>query len=351
MDALISGTTGRALLVDVGQLKSFDVDDPSKLVSRRPSDFAYLFGEMRDLRVLENTDIESVQHELKHDSDCALALDLTLISLDPELASEIRKEAIEGLDELLTGRVVESLENILYARPLTEAADLAGASKLSAHARVTRVSALFHRLERYQPVISQVSAAWDTIPTKVFGSYDHQAAFQRVAAREGLFRSLVKTRCDWSKVFVVISNVSRNGHLKHLHDHRKVLQQWAASLIAMGHQFGPGLEAEEQSYERTSRELTPNDLPQPVSQDAEDSPIALPSVHTPETMPAARYLTDLLKQLSPEDQMLFDLTFDGYDAREIAVMLGISEPAVRKRNSRLMQKLRRLVQQGERAHA
>jgi len=116
MDAVISGRAGRALLLDGESLKSFDVDDPSELVSRQQSDLPYLFGETQDLRVIENADLESIQQELKQDCEWNWALDLALISLDAELPDEIRKEALEGLDELLAdNRVVERLENILYA--------------------------------------------------------------------------------------------------------------------------------------------------------------------------------------------------------------------------------------------
>ena len=97
MDALISGANGRALLLDAGSLKSFDVDEPTKLLLRRPADFAYLFGEMQDLRVLEDTDIESVREEATTRLRfCIGAGAVALISLDSELPDDIRIEAMEG---------------------------------------------------------------------------------------------------------------------------------------------------------------------------------------------------------------------------------------------------------------
>src|SRR5438045_561883 len=192
MDAVISGRAGKALLLDGESLKSFDVDDPYKLVPRQQSDLPYLFGETQDLRVIESADIKSIQRELKHDCEWNWALDLTLISLDAELPDEIRKEALEGLDELLIdNRVVEHLENILYARPLPEDADLAGALKLCDEAHSTNTFALLQDFQEHQPLIDEVSEAWDTIPTKTFGGYDQQAEFQHVTVREWLFRALV----------------------------------------------------------------------------------------------------------------------------------------------------------------
>src|SRR5437588_4534999 len=101
MDAVISGRAGKALLLDGGSLKSFDIDDPSKLVPRQQSDLPYLFGEGQDLRIIEDSDIQSVAQELEAESNLTLALDLTLISLDEELEDDIPKDALQDLDELL----------------------------------------------------------------------------------------------------------------------------------------------------------------------------------------------------------------------------------------------------------
>src|SRR6266576_823343 len=114
MNAVISGTAGTALLVDGKSLMSFDVDHPSERVVRQQSDLPYLFGEGRDLRIIENSDIDSIGRELEAESNLALALDLTLISLDEELEEEIRSDAIKDLDELLVNlQLSERLEGIL----------------------------------------------------------------------------------------------------------------------------------------------------------------------------------------------------------------------------------------------
>lgn len=234
MDALISGTNGRALLLDAGQLTSFDVDDPSDLVPRTAADFAYLFGEMQDLRVLEDTDIESVRRELKVDSDSALALDLALISLDAELPDEIRKEALQSLGELLADdQIVERLENILYARPLPEDSDLRGALQLCKASRPLLTLRLLRRFEERQPFISEVSEAWDLIPTKVFGDYDQKEEFLHTAAREGLFRSLVLTRETQNTTSTFLLTAGLNNSVRQLSNHRQVLQDWTASFRQM----------------------------------------------------------------------------------------------------------------------
>jgi tetratricopeptide (TPR) repeat protein len=235
MDALISGSNGRALLFDGGSLKSFDEDDPSMLAPRVPADFAYLFGEMQDLRVLENTNIEAVRQELKRDSDCTIALDLALILLDAELPDDIRQEALEGLDDLLADdRIVEHLEKIFYARPLPEDSDLRGAVRLCEAKQSSRISNFLRILQVREPFVSEVSEAWDAIPTKVFGDYDQQAEFQHTVVREGLFRTLVIARERQSTISTFLLNAGLNSAITQLRNHRQVLQQWTSSFRDAG---------------------------------------------------------------------------------------------------------------------
>src|SRR6202140_3013907 len=269
MNAVISGTAGRALLVDGKSLKSFDVDDPSKLVDRRQSDLRYLFGEGRDLRSIENSDIGSIASELKSDSDSALALDLTLISLDEELEADIREDALRDLDELLVeNQLVVRLENILYARPLPDDGDLVGALKLCADARLRGALSLLQRFEEHQSVIVEVSSAWDIIPTKVFGSHDHRADFLHMAVREGIFRALVlalarprqprilerqtEIQANLSTFYL---NASLNPSVKGLRNHSQVMQSWINSFRLHGNAvtIKPEIEEEERETEPRRR--------------------------------------------------------------------------------------------------
>lgn len=236
MDAVISGRAGRALLLDGDSLESFDVDDPSNLVSRGRTDVPYLFGETQDLRVLQDTTLEAARQELQHDYDSSCALDLTLISLDAELPNDIRREALEGLDELLAdGRIIERLENILYARPLPEEADLVGALELSSGANLS--NALLLSFQKRQLLITEVTEAWDTIPTKIFGGYERQAEFQHVAISEGLFRTLVTTRETKGTIATFLLNASLNKSIQQLRNYRQVLQHWTNPFRQMSDAF------------------------------------------------------------------------------------------------------------------
>ena len=266
MNAVISGTAGTALLVDGESLMSFHVDDPSTLVERQQSDLPYLFGEGRDLRIIENADTESIATELKSETDLALALDLTLISLDEELEEDIRKDALQDLDELLVDdHLVVRLENILYARPLPEDGDLVGARKFCADSDPANAPSFLQRLEERQSVIAEVSAAWDAIPTKVLGSRDNHIEFQQVAVREGLFRSFVlvlakphqsrmreqtETQANLTTFFL---NSSLNPSVKGLRNHRQVMQSWINSFRVRGEAPSIKHEIEEEEIEAAPR--------------------------------------------------------------------------------------------------
>jgi anti-sigma regulatory factor (Ser/Thr protein kinase) len=231
VQAVISGRAGKALLLNEGLLKSFDVADPSNLASRQVADLPYLFGDSQDLRIIENADLNSIARELENDCHWNLALDLTLLSLDPELPDHIRSRALQDIEQLLIDdQLVVRLENIIYARPIPEDGDLAGALDLCINASVQNMGDLLRRVEERQSLIGEVSASWQTIPTKIFGSYENQAEFQRFAVREGLFRSLVLTRHDEGKIASFLRNTCLSPLIRRMPNYWQVLQHWIGLL-------------------------------------------------------------------------------------------------------------------------
>jgi tetratricopeptide (TPR) repeat protein len=237
MNAVISGIAGRALLIDGDSLKSFDVDDPSKLVVRQHADVPYLFGEGRDLRVIEDANLDLIAKELKSDTNLALALDLALISLDEEVEEDIRKDAINELEDLLDDAPLrERLEGILYAHPIPADGDLAGALRSCDRSHFPNSFALFHDLERRQALISKVCAGWDVIPTKIFGGYERQSEFERIAAQRGLFRSLVLTLENLQSVSTFLLTAGLDHSITQLNNYRQVLQTWASPYREIGEQ-------------------------------------------------------------------------------------------------------------------
>jgi tetratricopeptide (TPR) repeat protein len=228
MNAVISGAAGKALFSDGRSLKCFDIDDPSKLADCRQSDIPYLFGEARDLRVIENVELDLIVRELKSESDLSIALDLTLIALDAELDEDIRKDAIQDLDDLLADtELKERLESILYGRPVPDDGDLQGALRFCDKSRLANSFGFFQDLNRRQPLISKVNDAWEVIPTKIFGGHDERMNFQRVAVKRGLFRSLILTLETSQSFATFLLSAGLDDAIKQLHNYRQVLQVWS----------------------------------------------------------------------------------------------------------------------------
>lgn len=225
MNALISGRTGRALIVDGESLASFDVGDPSILIPRHIGELPFLFGDAVNLRVIEDSDIDTIRRELQHSHDCESAMDLTLISLDPELSNEIRREAIEDLEGLLSNSVVfEYVESIFYGSPLPKSADIEGAIDCCNKAKSANTLDFLQRVKNHQPSISEVNQAWDAIPTEVFGGPEQRSQFMHQAVVEGLFRSLALMR---ARPITADSLFIRAGlNIQALPNYHEILRRW-----------------------------------------------------------------------------------------------------------------------------
>lgn len=222
MNAIVSGRSGRALIIEGDSLRSFDVNDPSKIVPRQKADLPYLFGEASDLRILENTSLESVERELRNERNFTWALDLTLISLDAEQPGDIREEGIVALEELIANdKTVEKVENVLYAQVLPDTADLKGALELCDKRKTSHE--FLWRLHESQPRISAVSCAWESIPTESFVSPESRNEFRAVAVREGLFRKLV---LGLPTTITVFRHAASNPSIQKLPNHQRILAEW-----------------------------------------------------------------------------------------------------------------------------
>src|SRR5947209_16167054 len=102
MDAIISGRAGVALLIAGEVLSSFDVEDPATLLPRRPADLRLLFGEAPDIQFLEGVNHAEAAQQLERAFNCASALDLALILFDSELTDDVRDDAADELERLLS---------------------------------------------------------------------------------------------------------------------------------------------------------------------------------------------------------------------------------------------------------
>ncbi|HVF91099.1 MAG TPA: hypothetical protein VNH22_13605, partial [Blastocatellia bacterium] len=227
MNAVISGRAGTALLINGDLLQSLDVGDPDTLVPRRQSEVPFLFADSADLQFLENIDPLQVKKELELACNSSLALDLMLILLDVELSIEVRTEASTELEELFAdSKVIESLESILYAKPLPKIADLEGALDCCSQSKAPITRTFLKRLEEHQTAIREVSLVWESIPETIFGGSKEKTEFHQTALREGLFRKLAVARDSVAKLNPFLVTSLSNNAVRKLPNHRDVLQRW-----------------------------------------------------------------------------------------------------------------------------
>ncbi|MDT5269405.1 MAG: hypothetical protein QOH49_1591 [Acidobacteriota bacterium] len=249
MDAMISGRAGVAFLFEGEVFASFDVEDPSTLLPRRPADIRLLFGEAPDLEFLEDVDHAAAARHLERAFNCASALDLALILFDPELTDDLRDDAAEELERLLSEQpVADYLENVLYARPLPTSTDLAGALARYTDGRLPKLSATLQILEGYQPSIRAVRAAWDNLLAQLFGGEQQKADFQHAAVREGLFRQLVieAARGPHARLGDFILRSLTNRSITTLGHHREVIQNWTSPFHT--HAAAPHITQEDEDF-------------------------------------------------------------------------------------------------------
>jgi len=167
MQAVISGRSGVALLLDGEQLSSLHAGT-DEIVRRRERDIPYLLGEATDLQFLENVETPEVSRRLEIATAQANALHLALILLDPELPQEVRCEASDELDDLLgVAGVRAGVERVLFSQPLPGEADLRGALSCCS-GRADTARNLLVRLEvfetEYPPYESEISFVAENDP-------------------------------------------------------------------------------------------------------------------------------------------------------------------------------------------
>jgi hypothetical protein len=226
MDSLISGEAGVALLIDGAALRSLGLGAAAQPVHRRWEDVPFLFGDARDVQVLEIVTEREVALRLESAAARVDGLQLILMLLDPTLAADTRQEAAAEAEELLAqGGTAEAVESILYAHPLPAAADPAGAFRACAN-RAPRARQLMSQLVARQPLVALVRQAWEQLPLAQFGTPEDRERVQAVFVREGLFRRLVLARESWQPMDTFLLGALLNSEVKDLARHRAILISW-----------------------------------------------------------------------------------------------------------------------------
>lgn len=226
MNAVISGQSGVAVLVDGLRLASMQAGSDAAVVDRSPGEARFLLGDARDLEFLEDIVPEEVRERLEVATTKYDALHLALILLDPELAHDTRRTAAEELEELLADEaILHWVEGVLYAHPLPKSGDPVGARSMCT-GRTRRTRAFLGKLESLQSVIAEVQEAWERIPAHLFGTDGDRQHILSVAVKAGLFRDLVALRAAGTATSDFVVKSLAKPAVRELANARKVLQLW-----------------------------------------------------------------------------------------------------------------------------
>jgi len=226
MNAVISGQSGVAVLVDGLRLASLQAGSDAAPVDRSTGEVRFLLGDAQDLEFLEDIAPEEVRNRLEVATSKYDALHLALILLDCELSHDTRRTAAEELEVLLADEgILRWVESVLYARPLPKNGDPMGACS-TCTGRTRRTRAFLGKLESLQPVIAEVHEAWERIPTHRFGTDEDRQHVLSIAVKGGMFRDLVAIRAEGTAT----DDFALNRAVGELANARKVLQLWVEGL-------------------------------------------------------------------------------------------------------------------------
>jgi len=230
MDALISGRSGVALVVEGGRLATIHAHEPNRLVPRHPGEARFLVGEAQDFFPVENASQAEIGHQLTLAKNREEALSLALMLLDPDLSGNLRSEVAEDVDALLEQEdVLSYVEGVLYSKPLPAQSDLAGGLTLARGAGAFRAARLLELLDMGQYEIRAVREAWDAIPSGTFQGERERWRF--IVVRESFFRKLVLDYADGRSAEVFLRQAAAHPALRSLPNLRGVLRCWISPLV------------------------------------------------------------------------------------------------------------------------
>jgi len=188
-----------------------------------------------DQHVIEGaTEAEILEH-FENSVEGSESLDLVLFLLDGRLSSETHRLAAEELEELLTNEwVVRYLHQILYAKPLPNAANIEGAIESSR--RFGNVHKFLSRLAESQDAISTVRSAWESIPLEATSQEVEKRELsskdvEGICIRHGLFYEFVTALMSDANPVAVLVWMSKNSSLKQeLPSYNRIGNAWIKPL-------------------------------------------------------------------------------------------------------------------------
>jgi tetratricopeptide (TPR) repeat protein len=200
-----------------------------------------------ELRWHSADSIAEVEQALSLYSRRREALDLALICLDEDLSLELRDEAQQELETLLTDpAVADWLADLFHARPLPASAAINAALGQACTAQRKQLLNWLEPVIRHQSAIADSWAAWSAIPDKLFQAAGGRQTVLDLALEKGLFAGtvglLVEGKSDDAKFEALLC-------LQGVPGYRQIVEAWLGSFAAArnpAHAEAVAWESEEQ---------------------------------------------------------------------------------------------------------
>ena len=226
MQALISGITGTALLVDGEHISTLQVDDPDSVIQSTPGEVRQFLSRAHDAYAVENVQVDHVREQLEAAWEATAIFSLTQILLGSGESDTTRALAAEELDESLQDALATELaERRLFSAQLPS-------NYRQPESGSARVSTFVERLVALQPAVNRVETAYSTISSSRFESDDDNVrdGFLATSIREGLFREIVLCAAGEQNKANVHFKLAASPSLKSFRGHRNIVTDWLSNL-------------------------------------------------------------------------------------------------------------------------
>ncbi len=231
MDAVVLGSTGKAILMDGNGFESISISAINDIIPGPASRLAHIIYDTTNVTFIEDVTIETIQLTLAREYDNVSALNLALISLDPDLSVNVRVDAINALEELLAEAATRQyIQFVFYSQPLPKASNISGLIQLSTEVKAENVHALFNDIFRNQDLIAHVVLAWESISVSIFEGEEYRKEFHATVIKEGIFYECVESLAQTEEADQFLLNAGLNPRIKSLKNYRAVLQDWVKPL-------------------------------------------------------------------------------------------------------------------------
>ncbi len=228
MDAYISGQAALAIILNEGEASCLELDGNWPPRPIQHNSIPILLQDSTDVAKYVNADREQIERELELAWAKDRALRLAILILDGSEGVDIREDAADCIEELLSSEsVLRFVRNIFYSSPLPDTSDVATALKILATKSMPVTTGFLELLLDHQKAIGDCCQAWESLPTQIFESLEYKNYIRQVMINESAFLNL---STNWEDVDTTLLKLHVNERIRGMRNSRIILQRWSEQL-------------------------------------------------------------------------------------------------------------------------